>query len=505
MRKYFILMLLMFLLVGCKNLEEPSTGGTIPVVPTEPVEPTIPVVPTEPVEPTNPPVNTEKGTLGILTINDLHGAIQATDKQPDIDKLAGEIRKQAESFDDCVLLAGGDMWQGTALSNINRGVLVTDIMNELKFDAMVIGNHEFDWGVDEIAKFQDGNLENGEANFPFLAANIYDNKGTSSTLDDELVPFAKPYVILEKGAWKIGVIGYIGKYQKYDIAASIVKNFDFKEPQNIVLNYANKLKEECDIVIAYGHEFEEENNTLFANSSSIDIIYNAHTHRAYIEKENNKYIVQSASNGNYLGVTSITTDGISVENIHYNSFSNSDEGVLNIVNEYKNSCYDLLYGKLSTASTYCTRFAAGRWAATAVKNYTGADFGIQNNGGIRSVAFPIDAGDIINLAKLYDMMPFDNTIWLVKMSGAKLKSILNKHEDYRSSYNLDDVNIVDNQMYVVACCDYIVDGNYDFNGLEIIKTGLLVRDAMMDDVIAQENKYQGFSPFNSCVENKYKN
>ena len=144
MRKYFILMLLMFLLVGCKNLEEPSTGGTIPVVPTEPVEPTIPVVPTEPVEPTNPPVNTEKGTLGILTINDLHGAIQATDKQPDIDKLAGEIRKQAESFDDCVLLAGGDMWQGTALSNINRGVLVTDIMNELKFDAMVIGNHEFD-------------------------------------------------------------------------------------------------------------------------------------------------------------------------------------------------------------------------------------------------------------------------------------------------------------------------------------------------------------------------
>ena len=102
-------------------------------------------------------------------------------------------------------------------------------------------------------------------------------------------------------------------------------------------------------------------------------------------------------------------------------------------------------------------------------------------------------------------MPFDNTIWLVKMSGARLKSILNKHEDYRSSYNLDDVNIVDNQMYVVACCDYIVDGNYDFNGLEIIKTGLLVRDAMMDDVIAQENKYQGFSPFNSCVENKYKN
>ena len=484
MRKLFSLILLLFLIVGCQNTE--LGNGNIPDDPYE------------------PPITKEKGSLGILTINDLHGAIVKTDKQPDIDKLAGEIKKQAARFDDYVILAGGDMWQGTALSNINRGVLVTSIMNELKFDGMVLGNLEFDWGVEEIIKFQDDNLENGEADFPFLAANIYDNKGTSTTLDDELASFVEPYVILQKGAWKIGVIGYIGKYQKYDIAASLVQNYDFKDPKDIVLDYAKELKKECDIVIAYGHEQEEENNTAFASSSDIDIIYNAHTHRQYIENKNGKYIVQSASNGNYLGVTKVTEDSIFVQNFHYDNFNTSDSDILNLVNEYKDSCNDLLYGTLSVASTYCTRFAAGRWAATSVKNYTGADFGIQNNGGIRSVAFPIDAGDKINLAKLYDMMPFDNTIWLVKMSGSKLKSILAKHEDYRTSYNYDDVTIDNSKIYIVACCDYIVDGNYDFNGLEIVKTGLLVRDAMTDDVIAQNDMYNGFSPFNSCVENRYK-
>lgn len=451
------------------------------------------------------PNEVEKGTLGILTINDLHGAIIQTDNQPDISLLAGEIKKQASKYDDCVLLAGGDMWQGTAISNINRGTLVTDIMNELKFDAMVVGNHEFDWGVEEIVKFKDGDLKNGEADFPFLGANIYDNKGTSSSTDDELASFASPYVILEKGAWKIGVIGYIGKYQKYDIAASIVENYDFKDPVDIVLDYASQLKKECDIVIAYGHEHEPENNKILANSPNIDIIYNAHTHREYIDYISNKIVMQSGSNGNYLGVTSVSKDNSMVSiNIRCSGYFSSDSKVAKIVSDYKEECYDELYGELNRAGTYCTRFAAGRWAATTVKAYTGADFGIQNNGGIRSVAFPIDEGDIINVAKLYDMMPFDNTIWLVKMSGSKLQSILAKHEDYRTSYNFDNENIISSKIYVVACCDYIVDGNSDFDGLEIIKTGLLVRDAMIDDVKAQKAKGLRWSPFGTCVANKYK-
>lgn len=477
MKKFIniIFIALLFIITGCNNKE---------------IDP--------PVEPL------EKGTLGILTINDLHGAIVSTNNQPDISLLAGEIKKQADRFDECIMLAGGDMWQGTAISNINRGALVTDIMNEIGFDGMVIGNHEFDWGIDEITKFKDGNRDNGEADFPFLAANIFDNKGTSSASDDELVDFASPYMVLEKGAWKIGVIGYIGKYQKYDIAASIVKNYDFKDPVDIVLDYAEELSSSCDLIIVYGHDYEDDNNLAFANSPHVDVIYNAHTHRPYINYVNNKIVMQSASNGNYLGVTSVTADGdINAINIKYDRFKNKDLIIEEIVNNYKEACYNDLYGELNRAGTYCTRNAAGRWAATTIKEYTGADFGIQNNGGIRSVAFPIDEGYIINVAKLYDMMPFDNTIWLVKMTGSKLKNILSKHEDYRVSYNYNESLIVDSEEYIVACCDYIVDGNYDFNGLDVIKTGLLVRDAMIDDVLAQKAKGMKWSPFNTCVDNKY--
>ena len=72
----------------------------------------------------------------------------------------------------------------------------------MEFDAFVIGNHEFDWGLDKIARYADGDPENGEADFPFLAANI--------VCEGKKLDWTEDYVIVEREGFKIGIIGVIG-------------------------------------------------------------------------------------------------------------------------------------------------------------------------------------------------------------------------------------------------------------------------------------------------------
>ena len=82
------------------------------------------------------------------------------------------INEKNKSPDTTVILSSGDMFQGSAISNMTQGGVVVEAMNEIGFDAMTIGNHEFDWGIDKIAAYNDGDEKNGEADFPFLSCNI---------------------------------------------------------------------------------------------------------------------------------------------------------------------------------------------------------------------------------------------------------------------------------------------------------------------------------------------
>ncbi len=94
-------------------------------------------------------------TIKILHINDLHGHILPEKIGNFLAGgaacLAGLINEQrAANPEGTVLLSAGDMFQGTPISNVFRGKPVIEIMNYLKFDAMTLGNHEFDWGIDAL-------------------------------------------------------------------------------------------------------------------------------------------------------------------------------------------------------------------------------------------------------------------------------------------------------------------------------------------------------------------
>ena len=167
-----------------------------------------------------PAESTEKRILVIETC-DIHGHIMdVSSGNPEnflfhlayISNLVNEARSSGQ-YDDVLLLDGGDIYQGTPLSYMTGGAVMREAFDIMKYDAVALGNHEFDWGVDEYAADQEGTMAPyvlgdsfGDPKIPVLASNLY-NAATG-----ERVPFTKDYAVAEKAGLRIAVVGYIPDY-----------------------------------------------------------------------------------------------------------------------------------------------------------------------------------------------------------------------------------------------------------------------------------------------------
>ena len=238
--------------------------------------------------------------LDIYYMNDFHGAILEDDPNMGLSKIGNYIKHYTDTYpNNSIVLAGGDMLQGSALSNYYQGLSTIDLMDEIGFDAFTLGNHEFDWGLDVVTQYFDEDETNGEADFPLLGANVF-LKGTTTIPD-----YIDPYTIIEKGDIKIGVIGTMGYGLEYSIAQSKIDAYEFAYPVPIIEEYAIHLRtvEECDIVLWVGHDGGSINDELIALSgdASLDALFNAHTHNDYADDSERIPQLQSGSTGEYVG------------------------------------------------------------------------------------------------------------------------------------------------------------------------------------------------------------
>lgn len=193
--------------------------------------------------------------VDILTTNDIHGKIEVGfDKkrnqgQGGIETVGGIVTDfRAVNPEGTVVVDGGDAWQGTLISNTTNGQSVMDTMAQVKYDAAVVGNHEFDFGRDVLIN----NIKN--AKFPILGANIIDTK-TGKRVD-----WTQPYVIVEKDGLKIGIIGFATPQTTSTTKSTNIEGLSFVDPVPLAKELSAELRAKgVDIIMVTSHLPGEQN------------------------------------------------------------------------------------------------------------------------------------------------------------------------------------------------------------------------------------------------------
>ena len=433
-------------------------------------------------------------TLNIISMNDTHGALIETHASAGLIKGASYIESvRKENKKGTIILSAGDMYQGTAVSNMEYGNTMIECMNALEFDAMTVGNHEFDWGEEIIKNHHDGNFENGEANYPYIGCNIFYNNGTEEISDDTRVDWCKDYVVIERKNVRVGVVGWISEECMQDIAEPIVKNFSFHSPLPLLKDCAKKLRSEenCDIVIALGHEGSELNNSImkFPEESRINLIINGHTH-TYYTNDRGIPSVQSGSSLEYIANTTIKYDKKSKEILSVIPYQEKitkdmeeNREVKKILDERLIN-YQYLFEEITKAGINLTTSRVGQWVSECIKQATASDVGIVNSGGIRKAAFPIYKGDSINEDRMWMLMPFDNEINTCYLKGSQIRALKTNSDGFVFDFAYKSSEWEDDKLYKVAACDYIFNKTiYPFlKGQKVTETKLLVRDIIIKDL-----------------------
>ena len=246
--------------------------------------------------------------LVILHTNDTHSQIEPL-SAGDYKGLGGVVRREKyisqvrDENKNVILLDAGDFSQGTPYFTLFKGDVEIELMNAMKVDAVTFGNHEFDNGMDELAR------RIRMANFPVLNAN-YKMDGTPL---EGLIP---PYTVIERGGKRIGVIGLSVRLTGL-VSPNRLGNMKYEHPYKIVNRLARKLrnKEKCDLVILLTHcgfnggTQQNPSDVMIAeNTEGVDIIIGGHSHTfikqpSIVESKTGKkvMVVQAGSKGEEVG------------------------------------------------------------------------------------------------------------------------------------------------------------------------------------------------------------
>ena len=372
----------------------------------------------------------------ILHTNDVHGAVSNYAK-------VAALASQYESEGAYVLiLDAGDFSQGDTAVSVSEGATAVELMNMVGYDAVALGNHEFDYGFEALKK----NMEN--AQFPVLAANV---KYNGELAFDDAAVFTTP------GGTKIGVFGldtpetatkaHPGKIQGVTFAGG-------EEMYAIAQEMVDMLKNEgCNYIICLGHLGIDDETAATANRSidllekvtGIDVFIDGHSHST--EEE----IVEKTNADRKVGDTVITSTGTKIENIGVVTIKDSTITTETVLAEEVEAPADSEITARANAiiaeieADYGTVFAKTEITLNGEKapgNRTeetnlgdlitdalvwGAgqqgetvDAAITNGGGIRAT---IEAGDITK-KDINTVLPFGNTLSIIKITGAELLEVL---------------------------------------------------------------------------------
>lgn len=398
---------------------------------------------------------------------DHHGTIDLDESSympyPNIENYIAYLKSEAEKTgNQNIFISNGDLWQGTYKSNINHGLLLTEIYEKAGFKCMTMGNHEFDWGQNYIAE------NNGLSPINFLGANIVD-RNTKKIKD-----FVQPYQVFEYDGIRVGVIGVIGHDQITSITSLHVNDLEFLDSVDTVKQYSDILRNDyyCEIVVASFHQGTSTLKLDFSKLTAtspisykryVDAFFTAHDHYSTYGVTSGVGYANSGNNGTNVSHIALEYSPNQVTTTKCENLSNGADDIADypykdaettaiikkyITTEMENKCNSVA----GTTSSYLSKTnAAPDMMAKAMYEYAEAngqkvDLAIVNNARTN-----IESGEI-NFNALFTAFPFTNYTVIMDAKGSDIISTGGSNYYYSQNANL---KINGSSTYKIAVYDYL--------------------------------------------------
>ena len=399
---------------------------------------------------TDPQPESNLVSFDIYAVNDLHGRLTDTDTQPGVNELSTYLTQQPENT---ILLATGDMWQGTAEANATKGLIVTEWMNRTGFTAMTMGGHEFDWGEEWVRE------NNRIAEFPLLAINVYSRE------TNQRVDYCQSSVVVEIDGVQIGIIGAIGDCYS-SVSSENTKDIYFQtgsELTALVKAESEKLRSQgVDFIIYTLHDGYDQTTSdtramavedgaladyydTALSDGYVDLVFEADSHYWYILTDSQGvYHLQAGGNNAGLAHARVVIDKtnaqalVVAELIPNDAYQNlqPDSMVDELLAKYDGQIAPAIR-PLGTNPSYknnnmLCQLAANLYCAKGVEKW-GAEYDIVLGGGYLSCRSPgyLNEGPV-SYSQLMSLFPYDNQITLCSIRGSDLLSrfLENDHHAY---------------------------------------------------------------------------
>lgn len=398
----------------------------------------------------NPPDGTI--ALTIVHTNDTHGQYKNSASTVGFEK----VKAIADKENADLILDAGDAFHGLPFATIEQGKSTAELLRAVGYDAVCPGNHDFNYGAaalkalrteEPAVKTEDseGKADKAQKNFKLLNANVVNASDGQN--------YFQPYITKtvtrgEEVSVKVGVFGLISPDIYSSTAPENVKDVRFDEAVEAAKKTVSKLKndEKCDVIIALTHIGMTEKEGMLSSRDiakavpEINVIIDGHTHAQYDEVVGNTLIAQTGAYFSNAGIVKIfyEPDSRKIVNTVGHVISPADAEAYESNWEVSKTIEDIearqkpvlnqVVGKTdvplegSAIKTYTEETNLGRVVTSAYLETTGADIAFENCGGIRA---SIAAGDITK-GSVIGVSPFGNYLVTKKITGADLKSILEK-------------------------------------------------------------------------------
>lgn len=430
-------------------------------------------------------VAAQEFTLTILHTNDVHGRVFAFNDRGLGENTGGAARRATlvkqlkKENPHTLLLDAGDMFSGTPASSVFWGE--SDFMAALLigYDAIAIGNHEFDFGHLELKSYID------HFPIPILGANTVYEDGTA---------FAPEFAIFEINGARVLVLGLVTPGTSVMTHPKNVTGLKFLDPAATALKVQEEQAGQYDIFVVLSHLGFKPDAALAEKVSGIDAIIGGHSHTVVDEPfyVGETIIAQSGDLGRYLGRVDLKivenkvreatsslipiTGGIEpnpvVERVLQELYGDRIEEQMARVVGYTSE--DLLQPRQLKGEFRDSNL--GNFVTDAMLWDTGADIAVYNNGGLRAY---IAAGDI-TVGDLYAVEPFGNSVVTVELNKAQMEALFDRLAFLRGeqiaggSYTVQNKKAYDilvsgqsleDRIYIVAANDFMAAGGDNYHML----------------------------------------